>query len=213
MTNEQCDISHHIYLKRISWSAIVVGALVGTGLSLLLNLFSVAIGLSVVRTTHDGLVSLAVGGFIGLLIGAIVAMFVAGFTAGYLGQPYTTKRNLGIIYGFTTWCLALILTILLASHVGRYVTSYSAFITNPTAVVFTNNQISPAVTTTNTNTSNLNIVVNAQAATNNLGYTAFLIFILFFVGAISSCFGGHYGVICRTCKYCREDGNTPNTVG
>ncbi len=199
MTNEQCNIPiHHMYhLKRISWSAIVVGALIGTGLSFLLNLFSVAIGLSIVKTTHDGLVSLAVGGFIGLLIGAIVAMFFAGFTAGYLGRPYSMRRNLGVVYGFTTWCLAFVLMMLLASHVGRYVTSYSSFIVNPTPVVFTNNQSVPVIST---NTSGSEVVVNNQSATNNLGYSAFLIFILFFVGAISSCFGGHYGMTCKTCN-------------
>jgi len=208
MTNEQCNISAHsmCHSKRISWNAIVVGALVGIGLSFLLNLFSVAIGLSIVKTTQDGLVSLAIGGFIGLLIGTIVSMFFAGFAAGYLGRPYSVKRNLGVIYGFTTWCLALILMMLLASHVGRYVTSYSSFITNPTPVVFINNQVSPAVTT---NTSNSKVVVNSQAATNNLGYSAFLIFILFFIGAISSCFGGHCGMTCRTCK---DDSNTPTNT-
>lgn len=205
MKNEQCDTSMYpmYHLKRISWSAIIVGALVGTGLSFLLNLFSIAIGLSIVKTTHDGLVSLAVGGFIGLLIGAIVAMFVAGLAAGYLGRPYSVKRNLGVVYGFTTWCLALILMMLLASHVGRYITSYSSFITNPTPVVFSNNQLSPVITTS---TLSSKVVVNSQAATNNLGYSAFLIFILFFVGAISSCFGGHCGM---TCKTYQDDCNTP----
>ena len=209
MTNEQCDTSmHHMcHIKRISWSAIIVGALVGTGLSFLLNLFSVAIGLSVVKTTHEGLVSLAVGGFIGLLIGTIVAMFFAGFTAGYFGQPYSVKRNLGIVYGFITWCLSLILIMLLASHIGSYVTSYSRFITNPTPVVFTNNQLSQTITTS---TSSSDVVVNSQAATNNLAYSAFLIFVLFFVGAISSCFGGHYGMMCRICH---DECNTPtNTI-
>src|SRR5687767_10657531 len=72
--------------KAISWTAILAGALVGMGLTFLLNTFSIGIGLSLVRTTEDGLTSLAIGGFIGLLIGAIVSMFAAGFTAGCLGK-------------------------------------------------------------------------------------------------------------------------------
>ncbi len=165
MTNEQCDIStsRMFCLKRISWNAILVGALIGIGLSFLLNLFSVAIGLSIVKTTQEGLATLAIGGFIGLLIGTIVSMFVAGLAAGYLGRPYSIKRNLGIVYGFTTWCSALILMMLLASPIGSYVTSYSSFITHPTAVVFVNNQQSPAI---NTNTSNSSVEVNSQAATD-----------------------------------------------
>lgn len=205
--NEQCEISspHFFHLKRISWSAIIVGALIGLGISFLLNLFSIAIGLSVVKTTSDGLASLAIGGLIGILIGTIVSTFASGFAAGYLGRPFCSKRNLGIVYGFTTWCVAFIMIVVLASSVGRYVAEYTSFIANPKTVVVVNDQQTPAVSTPNTS----NVVVNAQAATNNLGYAASVIFALFFIGALSSCIGGHCGMVCKNCN---DDCNQNPTI-
>lgn len=210
MMNENIAHDHtHCCVKWVSWTAVFVGALVGLGLSFLLNLFNIAIGLSVFTTSADGMVTLAVGGFIGLLIGAIVSMFVAGYTAGYLGRPFCTKHNLGVLYGFTTWCLMLILTILLTSHIGRYVSAYSNALARPSTVVIMTDDNTPntmtdvmkkdAVKTTRPATANQPAVVtvDVETATNRLGMGAFVVFILFFIGALFSCFGGHCGASCR----------------
>jgi MFS family permease len=199
MTNGQCAMPGHDHgciRKRVSWSAIITGALVGLGLSFLLNLFSVAIGLSLMTTSKEGLITLAIGGFIGLIIGTIVSTFISGFTAGYLGRAYC-DRNIGVIYGFTTWCLALLITIMFAANISRYVASYSDFISNPTVVVVTEKNVT--MKETMTPTPNV-MTVETQKATNTFGMTSLLIFVLFFIGAISSCFGGYYGMSC-----CRED--------
>ena len=204
MLNEQYATSghthEHLYFRCISWSAIIVGALVGVGLSFLLNLFSVAIGLSIVTTSKEGMVSLAIGGFVGLVISAIVSMFVAGTAAGYLGRSYCVKRNLGVVYGFTSWCLALILTALLASHMGHYISSYSTFITDPTSVVVTHDRNMPALSQSTQDSTSV-VTVNPQKATNDLGITSLLMFVIFFVGALASCFGGHYGMACERVFY------------
>src|SRR5436305_611289 len=84
--------------KSICWTAIFVGALVAVGLGFLLNLFSMAIGLSAVSNSN-GTMAVAIGGFIGLIIGVIVAMVVSGYVAGFLGRLHSQKRNLGILYG------------------------------------------------------------------------------------------------------------------
>lgn len=179
--------------KCISWSAIFAGALVGIGLTFLLNLFSVAIGLSIFSISSGGIAGLAVGGLIGLAICAIVSMFVAGMVAGYLGRSQCAKRNLGILYGFTTWCLALLLTAILASYVGRYVSSYSNFISNPSTIIVT--EVTPIASESQSNPA---IILNAQKATNTFGVGAFIVFVLFFIGAVSSCFGGHCGMMCKS---------------
>lgn len=202
MVNENCGTVDHYRFKCISWSAIIIGAMTGVGLSFLLNLFTVSIGLSLVRTNQSGMTMLAVGGFIGLLISVFVAMFVAGITAGYLGRSYCPKRNLGVIYGFSAWCLAFILSVLLASHTLKYVTTYTNFITNQATVSTTQNMNMPAVTTAQENRSTSAVIVNTQKATNTLGFVSFLVFILFAVGAISSCFGGHFGMTCVCNKSC-----------
>lgn len=203
MLNENCGTTgqERYSFKCISWSAIVVGALVGVGLTFLLSLFGVSIGLSLVTISNTGMISLAIGGFIGLLISTFIAMFVAGTAAGYLGRSHCVKRNLGVVYGFTAWCLAFILSVLLASHVMHYVSNYANFITNQATVSTTQNSNMPAVTT-GQQSDNTVVVLNTQKATNTLGYVSFLIFILFAVGALASCFGGYFGMVCVCNKSC-----------
>ncbi len=218
MTNEQCGMSAQhehseiCFKKRVSWTAIIVGALIGIGLAFLLDLFSVAIGLSFVTTSKEGMMTLAIGGLVGLLIGTIASMFVAGFASGYLGRAYCIKRNLGVLYGFTTWCLALILTALLATNLTRYVSFYSDFVSNPTMVVSIEDKhmemntsklsttTKPSTTTNSSSTAMMSS--QTQKVANTLGISSFIIFVLFFVGALSSCFGGHCGMTCCSKDNC-----------
>ncbi len=83
--------------KRISWSAILIGAFVGIGLTFLLNLFCVALGVSVFTVGNDGAIALVVGGIISMLVGIIASMVAAGYAAGYLGRFLCPQRNLGIL--------------------------------------------------------------------------------------------------------------------
>ncbi|MCX7124855.1 MAG: hypothetical protein NTU49_03705 [Gammaproteobacteria bacterium] len=202
MLNENCVSTGNHYFKCVSWSAILVGALVGLGISFLLNLFGFSIGLSLLTTSKAGMITLAIGGFIGLLISVFVSMFVAGMTAGYLGRSYCGKRKLGVVYGFTTWCVALILSVLLASHIMHFVSNYTTLITNQAVVSVTQNQEMPAVTTQAKNTDTSMVIVNPQKATNTVGYVSFLVFILFIVGALASCFGGCFGMSCLCRNSC-----------
>lgn len=190
--------THHY--KCISWSAILVGALVGVGLSFLLNLFSIAIGLSVVSTTKEGLATLAVGGLIGVAIGTIAAMWTAGFTAGFLGYKPLHNHNLGVIYGFTAWCVALILTVLLAGQIGQYVSAYTTFIGKPAAVV----SVEPTTTTVASTTSKEAVTVNTEKGINAIGVGGLSVFVLFFLGALSSALGGYSGTDCRR-RCCEKD--------
>jgi len=190
---------HHCHHKAISWTAIITGALIGVGLSFLLNLFSVSIGLSAFTTSTDGLSTLAIGGFIGMLIGVIVTMFITGWVAGYLGQPYCAQRNLGVLYGFTAWCLALILAVLLATSISHFVTNYAMTVSHAPAasVNMTTDESAPVVSETKRTDHGSEVTVNTEKAANVIGATAFVTFILFFVGALSSCFGGHSGYEAR----------------
>ena len=62
-------------------------------------------------------------------------MSVAGYTAGYLGRHSCSGCNLGILYGFTTWSVALLLTAIVTSHVGNYVSSYSNHISHSVTII------------------------------------------------------------------------------
>ena len=191
------DQNYYRSTKRISWSAILAGALVGVGLSFLLNLFGVAIGLSAFSMSESGAASLAVGGLLGLIISTIVAMYFAGLTSGYLGRLYVPKRNMGIVYGFTTWSVSLILTVVLTAHIGSYIDSYSTTVTR-NSVVVSQVKAEPAKTSHISDEQKQKIeTVTPKQATGGMAVGAFIVFALFFVGAFASCVGAHHGMGCR----------------
>lgn len=183
-----------------SWTAVVVGALVAIGLSFLLNVFNVAIGLSAFTTSPEGNATLAVGGFVALTIGSIVTMFVAGLVAGYLGQAHGTSRHTGELYGFSAWCLALIVTIFLTTHVANFVSHAAAAVNAGGATMSLSANATNSTATTQNPDVNSYATTNTEKVANRLGAVAFVTFFLFFIGALSSCFGGRCGMTC-----CRSD--------
>lgn len=195
MSADACK--HHWMGKCVSWSAVLAGAFVGMGVMFLLNIFSIAIGLSVFPTTEAGGLALAVGGLTGAVIGVFVAMFLAGWVAGYLGRPFCWKRNLGVLYGFVTWSLIIIATALLATTIGHYIASYVGFIANPASIA-TNSPDAVAILTPQTRS---HMVINITA--NNLVVNVLVLFALFYISALGACFGGHYGMTTR----CRSEDN------
>lgn len=190
-------------MKCISWSAIIVGALVALGLGFLMNLFGISIGLSAFNPSASGVKSLAIGAYFGLLIGTIIIMFISGWIAGYLGRSPHVKRDLGAIYGFTTWTLSLILMVLLASHFTQFSTTsnsaldYSNKNSTHYNVTTTTNSKAPVVSEEEkggTRAESPNIVVNPEKAANLMGLSLLLTFVIFFAGALAACFGGYFGI-------------------
>ena len=196
-SHSNCNCSHS---KRISWSAILVGALVGVGLGFLLNIFSVAIGLSAFTLGPDGAVIVALGGLIGIVLGLFVSMLVAGYTAGYLGRLYCPLRNLGIVYGFTTWTVTLLLSAVVTAHMSTYVTTYANTVSNSTVIVSTNQSNTPTTVTTKSNSEGTQKAVKINTTPKTLAWGAFSIFALLFIGAFASCVGACWGMRC-----CRKD--------
>ncbi|MCP0913227.1 MULTISPECIES: hypothetical protein [Legionella] len=186
------------FFKRISWTAVFVGALVGVGLGFLLNLFGVAIGLGAFSVNDNGGLVLTIGGLLGLIIATVVSMVAAGYAAGYLGRYYTPKRNYGILYGFVTWSLALILSAVFAAHVSNYVAVYTAGITHSGLVSgknldTTSDTLLPAERNDAAATS-VEPANKVAPTTRDLAWGAFVVFILFFIGAVSTCFGACWGM-------------------
>ncbi|MCX7114711.1 MAG: hypothetical protein NTW08_02200 [Gammaproteobacteria bacterium] len=188
--------------KRICWTAVFVGALVGVGLGFLLNLFGVAMGLSVVAVNKEGAVALAIGGFIGVAIAVIASMVTAGYAAGYLGRGYCPQRNHGILYGFVTWCVALILSAVVMAHVSQYVSAYAHTIAGTTIMMSADASGVSAVTMASDTSSvdKKQHVTNVVASQGSLACGASLLFALFFIGAVSTCFGASWAMTCQ-----RED--------
>lgn len=192
---------HPAYLhsmRRISWSAIFAGALVAIGLGFLLHLFGMAIGITALSMGDDGAYMVTIGGLIGLIVGVIVSMLAAGYAAGYLGRLYCPSRNLGILYGFVTWSLALLLSAILASHASNYVANYTNNLSQTTVVGSGSDNSAAVGTTTPDRTARPSASVKATPET--LAWSAFVVFLLFFIGAFSTCVGAMWGMSCQ-----RED--------
>ena len=191
-------LNHQDYsIKCMSWTAIFVGAIVGVGLGYLLNLFSVAIGLSAFTTSPEGMTAFAVGGFIGFAIGSMISMFVAGWTAGHLAHPYCPKRNSGSLYGFTTWVIAFVMGVYLAAPVTHYVANSALFLSNHTITVRHLNGSETMAPDATTATDVEADKAKAEKAANDAGKAALALFVLSFLGAVSAAFGGHFGMTCR----------------
>jgi hypothetical protein len=177
----------------LSWNAIFISALASVGFSFLLNLFSIAIGLTAFKTTPEGAATtLATGGFIGILIGIIASMFFSGWLAGYLARPaYTNRINLGSLHGFVAWCLALLITITTFTYVGQFVTEYLSFISHPEII-----QLSTSMSKTaslSLSSPSVNQALMPKNSLNDLGLKALIIFSIFFLSALVSSIGGHCG--------------------
>ncbi|KTD19953.1 Uncharacterised protein [Legionella lansingensis] len=191
---------HHCIVhpfKRISWTAIFAGAIVGVGLGFLLNLFGLAIGLSAFTLNEEGGTVLAIGGLIGILIGVIASTVVAGYTAGYLGRLYCPKRNLGILYGFMTWSIALFLSAILTGHVGQHMGAYANVVSSSMAAAPQQSDQTTPQANVQTPPETASTGLNVNVTPRNLAWTAFIIFALFFIGALSACVGACWGMACR----------------
>lgn len=185
-------------IKCISWTAIFIGAFVAIGLNFLLYLFTAGLGLSAFSTSATGLVSLAVGGFIWLILCAYFSMLFAGWVAGMLARPYFVKRGLGVLHGFSAWCVALIIGMILASHLSMFASAGTPYVyvmsgSLPT-VQTTSDESAPIVSSTPSGTKTSKVTVNPTKATNALGIGILASFFIFLVGALGSCVGGYLGI-------------------
>lgn len=163
----------------ISWTAIIIAALLAVGLSFLLNVFTSGIGLTAFTSDPNGQLTLLIGGFVWLILASYVIYFLVGWVAGMFVRP---SRCLGVLHGFVAWCLALIITAALFSNpaAGAFGTpSYYGTKTNITAV----DNKARAVTNSATN----------EEAANKLGIGVLAVFFIFLAGALGSITGAYLG--------------------
>ncbi|MBV7441551.1 hypothetical protein KRX57_08960 [Weeksellaceae bacterium TAE3-ERU29] len=92
-------------ISRISWGAIIAGALTALAVSLLLGLLGVGIGLSTIDPVKEvnPLDGLGTGSLIWFIISNLIALFAGGWVAGrFAGFP--NKKD-GGLHGFMAWAL------------------------------------------------------------------------------------------------------------
>lgn len=185
--------------KRVCWSAILSGAIVAIGINFLLGLFGIAIGISTFSLHSDGKIVIAFGGAIGIAIGIIASMLTAGYTAGYLGRGYCPKRNLGLLYGFLMWSFAIIISAILIVPLGKYAAIFSNETSRSNFIIpqsSTNTSEPITVETVPSSMENNHKSIRVTATPDSLALSAFLVFIMFFIGAIFSCIGATWGMNC-----------------
>ncbi|MBA2655794.1 MAG: hypothetical protein H0U70_02280 [Tatlockia sp.] len=192
-TAASCNMHNH---ARISWSAVFAGAFVGLGLSFLLQLFSLAIGLSAYNS-NAGATTIAMGGFLGLLIGGIAAMGAAGFVSGYLGRFHFTHGHGGIVYGFVTWSLALLLAAIFVIPLSHYMSAYNRSLAPKVMVSDTMTQRIDITETTNASNKPAANQPVVKVDSDTLTGSSWLIFLLFSLGALSSCVGACWAMSCK----------------
>ena len=116
----------------LSWTAIILGALVGTALSFILVGFGVAVGLGVSSSApswRDASIALWLLSGIYLILQALVSFAVAGYIAGWLAShSHVATTDIGsahadgdlteALHGLAAWALAVVLGAALAGIVG-----------------------------------------------------------------------------------------------
>lgn len=195
---------------RFHWSAIFAGTFVGLGLGFLLHLYATAISLSAYSSSQQGAYVIAIGGFLGMLLGVIAAMGTAGFVSGYLARLHCfPQQHGGILYGFITWALIIFFSAMMIKPIGHYLDSVG-------------HSLSRSKVMDNGDSRKISLNINADDKANKaqdnaltsqsasvtpkqLAYGGWIIFALFFLGALSSCIGACVGMNCK----CNHPEKTP----
>lgn len=164
----------------VSWSAIIAGALVAFSLSALFNLLNTGLGLVTFPESFRALAAVTIAGYVWLIICGIVAMFLAGFVAGKIYRHYCVAPCGGGLHGFLAWSLALLVSVMIASHFAS-ASAQSAAVANQTD----RNTIAIRI-----GDQNLAEHRAAQAA-DILGGATLGVFFIFLVGAVAATIGGH----------------------
>ncbi|OBX26004.1 hypothetical protein LX77_00306 [Gelidibacter algens] len=116
-------------ISRISWGAIIAGALTALAVVTMLNLLGLGIGLSTIdpMSANDTFKGLGTGTLIWLALSNLAALFVGGMVAGRM-SGFPSQKD-GGLHGFLAWALyAVISFLMITSAVGSMVNGVSSTI-------------------------------------------------------------------------------------
>lgn len=109
-------------VKRVSWGAIFVGAVMAMVVQLLLGVLGIAIGASTINPLEEAnpVDGIGMGAGIYWIISSILSLFAGGFAAGTLTTVQNHRDR--TLHGLTVWGLAmLVLFLAIGSGVGRLI--------------------------------------------------------------------------------------------
>lgn len=187
------DKCHHFHKRYFSWTGVLAGTLVAIGLGILFHLLTFGVILATFKTDPHTIHLLMMGGLVFLTIFTIVSMFIAGWVSGRIAankRAYPYKGHRGMLHGFATWSLAVIVGLLLMPNLYKL---------PPSLYLGPNTIALRAVTHPQTNVSSQIIInspdqLNIENVSHNLGKTTLAIFAMSLLGAIASCIGGACGI-------------------
>lgn len=174
--NQSC--CHHKYL---SWRAAFAGAIVAVGLTFLFNVLTLGLGLSLFTPDPAGKMVLAFSGVAWMLVGSYVVLYIPGWVAGRLvSDQYSFHLANGMLHGFITWTIYLIICTLLLSVLTDSISGS----------VLKSFYVDIVVSKPSANSSDVVATVHA----NKLGYAGLMSFFIFLIGALGCCIGASCGI-------------------
>lgn len=171
------------------WGPVIVSAIIGVGLSFLLSLLSISFGFIAFSPNSSGELAFSASGFIALTVLSVISMFFIGWLASYLGREAYLFRYAGELYGLGTWSLTLIISIVLASSTGKFITNYEHAVNHSLGTTTVGTTVAAHFENRLENrmsSEKSTIEKKADVA----GMTTFAVFFLFLIGGLSSCLGG-----------------------
>lgn len=177
----------------ISWSAIFSGVFTGFGINFLFNLCILALGISLFALNAANVTVLSYFGVSCYVLLSIITMFVTGWVAGRLTPPIF-NRLWGALIGFIAWSVLLFITIIILTNMIQFTAFHSTFTSHPNMVAIRIANDSPFMTETKEKMPiQSSLDVNVEKVTKTITLNATATFLLFFLGASSSCIGGLLG--------------------
>ena len=96
--------------SRITWAAVLAGAVIAVAVNLVFTMFFTAVGLSLTETDVRAN-AIGVGALIAVLLGMLASLFVGGWVTAQLTAGETERE--AVLYGILTWAAAVGISVLL----------------------------------------------------------------------------------------------------
>lgn len=187
-------------VRCFSFKGIIVGAIVAFGLIFLFNLLTVGGGLSAYTKTQGGLEALVFIAYLWVVVGSFLMLFIAGLATSWVAhhQSDTADHRNSILYGFSTWVLYILISLVFLSHATEttIVTFPKSFLSvsqeaENTAADSDTQETYSATATGQENAGDSQQLTNPQARkeAHKIGLATLASFFIFFVEALGCCFG------------------------
>lgn len=170
----------------ICWSSVISGSLVAIGLVFLFCLLTEGLGLTSATRTEGSTEILVFAVLAWLFVGSYVVFFMSGYVTGKIARTHCERSCHGLLYGFMSWALAIIVCIMLVTPMTQ---------SKNILMIKTTTQ-SEVIATPNEQQSNNNEIMTpaTQHEVHKVGLATLAAFLIFFAGALGSSLGGYYAI-------------------